>query len=114
MKKKSFIFLGLLCTLAFYSCTKNVVADSDQLKSGDVSAMKSAPVLAADIFDPSGLVSASAHGQLSVLGSGFSFTEGPAVDKHGNIFFTDQPNDKIYKWAANTGQISTFLSGTGR
>jgi len=25
----------------------------------------------------------------------FKFTEGPAVDKKGNVFFTDQPNDKI-------------------
>ena len=87
MKKNSLLFLGLLCTFGYYSCTKNVVADSDQLKSGDIAAMKSAPVLAADIFDPSGLVSPSAHGQLNVLGTGFSFTEGPAVDKHGNIFF---------------------------
>ena len=27
----------------------------------------------------------------------FLFTEGPAVDKHGNVFFTDQPNNKIWK-----------------
>ena len=114
MKKKPFLFLGLLSMFGYYSCTKNAVADSDQLKSEDVSAMKSTPVLTADVFDPSGLVSPSAHGQLKVLGTGFSFTEGPAVDKHGNLFFTDQPNDKIYKWAANTGQISTFLTGTGR
>ena len=24
----------------------------------------------------------------------FKFTEGPATDKKGNIYFTDQPNDK--------------------
>ena len=25
----------------------------------------------------------------------FKFTEGPAVDKDGNVYFTDQPNDRI-------------------
>lgn len=43
----------------------------------------------------------------------FSFTEGPAVDKQGNIFFTDQPNDKIWKYDTE-GQLSVFLDKTGR
>jgi len=43
----------------------------------------------------------------------FSFTEGPAVDKEGNIFFTDQPNDKIWKYGTD-GKLSIFLDKTGR
>jgi gluconolactonase len=43
----------------------------------------------------------------------FAFTEGPAVDKSGNIFFTDQPNDKIWKYSAD-GELSVFLDKTGR
>ncbi|MDF2190407.1 SMP-30/gluconolactonase/LRE family protein [Paraflavitalea sp. CAU 1676] len=43
----------------------------------------------------------------------FSFTEGPAVDKAGNIFFTDQPNDKIWKYDTE-GKLSLFLDKTGR
>ena len=43
----------------------------------------------------------------------FSFTEGPAVDKAGNIFFTDQPNDKIWKYATD-GTLSQFMEKTGR
>jgi gluconolactonase len=43
----------------------------------------------------------------------FSFTEGPAVDKKGNIFFTDQPNDKIYKYDTE-GKVSLFMEKTGR
>jgi gluconolactonase len=66
------------------------------------------------IFDPAGLISPSQHGQVTTLGTGFSFTEGPAVDAHGNVFFTDQPNDKIYRWDAHTGAITLFLQGTGR
>ncbi|WP_184542935.1 SMP-30/gluconolactonase/LRE family protein [Mucilaginibacter sp. FT3.2] len=43
----------------------------------------------------------------------FSFTEGPAVDKKGNVFFTDQPNNKIWKYDTN-GKLSIFLDSAGR
>lgn len=46
-------------------------------------------------------------------GTGYSFTEGPAVDPSGNVFFTDQPNDRILKWSAD-GSISVFMEGAGR
>lgn len=48
-----------------------------------------------------------------LVSSQFSFTEGPAVDKHGNVFFTDQPNDKIWKYDTK-GELSLFLEKTGR
>ena len=66
------------------------------------------------IYDPLGLISPSQYGQLTIVGKGFSFTEGPAVDRHGNVFFTDQPNDKIYRWDAKTAGLTLFLQGTGR
>jgi hypothetical protein len=47
-----------------------------------------APKPPSNIFDLLGLVSPSRQGQLVTLGAGFSFTEGPAVDRHGNVFFT--------------------------
>ncbi|GAB3639178.1 SMP-30/gluconolactonase/LRE family protein [Hymenobacter arcticus] len=43
----------------------------------------------------------------------FAFTEGPAVDRQGNIYFTDQPNDKIWKYGLD-GKLSVFLSPAGR
>ncbi len=43
----------------------------------------------------------------------FTFTEGPAVDKAGNIYFTDQPNDKIWKYST-TGQLSLYMDKTAR
>jgi gluconolactonase len=43
----------------------------------------------------------------------FAFTEGPAVDRQGNIFFTDQPNDQIWKYDL-AGKLSLFLSPAGR
>lgn len=45
--------------------------------------------------------------------SGFAFTEGPACDKTGRVFFTDQPNDRIFMWDENHG-TSLFVEGCGR
>ena len=47
------------------------------------------------------------------LASGFAFTEGPAADKQGNIYFTDQPNNKIHVWTTR-GELKTFLENAGR
>jgi gluconolactonase len=112
MKKISIFFLSALCAIVYFSCKENEIVESETaVGSSKIFATKHDE---SNIFDPSGLVSASQHGQLETLGTGYSFTEGPAVDKHGNVFFTDQPNDKIYKWTASTGKITTFLTGTGR
>ena len=43
---------------------------------------------------------------LEKLAGGFEFTEGPAADNDGNVFFTDQPNDRIVKWSAADGTVS--------
>jgi len=108
MKTRLSLLVAALGFVAYYSHTDGIAA-SGQLGS---SANKSRP--ASNILDPTGLVSASQQGQLVTLGAGFSFTEGPAVDRHGNVFFTDQPNDRIYRWDAGTGAITLFLEGTGR
>jgi len=50
---------------------------------------------------------------LQLISNQFSFTEGPATDKAGNVFFTDQPNNKIWKYDVN-GKLSVFLSPSGR
>lgn len=47
------------------------------------------------------------------VADGFQFTEGPTCDAEGNLFFTDQPNDRILKWSAD-GELSTFLQPAGR
>jgi gluconolactonase len=48
------------------------------------------------------------------LGEGYAFTEGPAADAKGNIYFTDQPNDRIVRWDASTGAFSDWLKPSGR
>lgn len=51
--------------------------------------------------------------KLTKLADGFAFTEGPASDSEGNVFFTDQPNNKIYKWSTD-GELSVFTDQSGR
>jgi len=111
LKTRLSILVVVLCSVAYYSYSQTT-AVSDQFGSSPRSASKQPPP--SGIFDPLGLISPSQHGQLTTLGTGFSFTEGPAVDRHGNVFFTDQPNDRIYRWDAGTGEITLFLEGTGR
>lgn len=90
MKKPHLLFsIGLICPMAFLSCSDDEQAATSQ-----------------------GLIATDA--QIENLGAGFSFTEGPAVNKEGDVFFTDQPNDIIYKWDATTSEITPFLEGTGR
>lgn len=69
-------------------------------------------IVAAQIIDKAGIVAKGA--QVEKLGEGYTFTEGPAVDDAGNVYFTDQPNDKILRWDASTNTISTYLAKTGR
>ena len=64
------------------------------------------------IMDDAAIVKNEAN--LLKIGSGFIFTEGPAVDKMGNVFFTDQPNNTIVKWSANSGQLNIFSDDSGR
>jgi gluconolactonase len=51
--------------------------------------------------------------KLAKLAGDFKFTEGPTADKDGNIFFTDQPNNRIMKWSVD-GKLTTFLQPAGR
>ncbi len=51
--------------------------------------------------------------KLQLVSDQFKFTEGPATDQYGNVFFTDQPNDKIWKYDTD-GKLSVFLSPSGR
>jgi gluconolactonase len=46
-------------------------------------------------------------GEIVKLHTGFAFTEGPAADADGNVFFSDIPNSRIHKVDA-AGKLSIF------
>jgi gluconolactonase len=51
--------------------------------------------------------------ELKLLSAEYKFTEGPAVDANGNVYFTDQPNDRIVRWSID-GTLETWLQPCGR
>lgn len=53
------------------------------------------------------------HGTPIRISNQFKFTEGPASDRQGNVFFTDQPNNRIWKYGTD-GRLSIFLDPAGR
>jgi gluconolactonase len=51
--------------------------------------------------------------KVTKLSDGFKFTEGPSADADGNVYFTDQPNDRILRWGVD-GKLTTFVEPAGR
>ncbi len=47
------------------------------------------------------------------LADGFKFTEGATVNAAGEVFFVDQPNNRILRWTRELG-VRTFLEPAGR
>lgn len=47
-------------------------------------------------------------GKIEKLPMKFSFTEGPAADREGNVYFSDIPNEKIHK-VTPKGELSVFV-----
>jgi gluconolactonase len=50
---------------------------------------------------------------LQKIATGFAFTEGPAADSKGNVYFTDQPHDRIMVWTVEN-ELKTFMMRSGR
>lgn len=64
-----------------------------------------APALASELVAPGAKV--------ELLAGGFMFTEGPACDAEGNVYFTDIPNERIHKWSID-GKLTTFRENSGK
>jgi gluconolactonase len=77
----------------------------ERLRTGEVTMKRSASGTGDSVV--------AAGARLEKLAGGFDFTEGPTCDAEGNLFFTDQPNDRILKWGVEGG-LSTFLRPAGR
>ncbi|GHE30355.1 SMP-30/gluconolactonase/LRE family protein [Sphingobacterium griseoflavum] len=52
-------------------------------------------------------------GELVEISNQFSFTEGPTPDADGNIYFTDQPNNSIWRYGVD-GRLTLFMQPAGR
>jgi len=52
--------------------------------------------------------------ELTLVASNYKFTEGPAADSNGDVYFTDQPNNKILKWSASENSVSVYMENAGR
>ncbi|MCB9872830.1 MAG: SMP-30/gluconolactonase/LRE family protein [Planctomycetaceae bacterium] len=52
------------------------------------------------------------HASVQKLADGFMFTEGPAVDAEGNVYFSDVRSSRTHKWSTD-GKLTTFREETG-
>jgi gluconolactonase len=66
----------------------------------------------APAFD-SGLIVAEGAIRPELVSRQFAFTEGASVDKEGNVFFSDQPNNKIWEYTRD-GELAIFMDSAGR
>jgi gluconolactonase len=85
-----------------------------------------AAALLGSFLDSSGLAQSSGSGtasggsavvapgaRLEKLSGEFEFTEGPTHNAAGDVYFTDQPNDRIMEWSVD-GKLSTYKQPAGR
>jgi gluconolactonase len=73
-----------------------------------------ASALALGVQSPNSTADIAAPGAtLEKLDGSYAFTEGPAADKRGNVYFTDQPNDRIMKWSVD-GKVTEWMKPAGR
>ena len=51
---------------------------------------------------------------LTLVAADYKFTEGPAMAKNGDVYFTDQPNNRIIKWNASDKSVAVYIEEAGR
>lgn len=89
----------LLAIMAIIAARSEQVAAQEQgVQKGDSSAIHSVVAVGAE---------------LKLVVGDCKFTEGPASDVQGNVYFTDQPNDRIVRIGVD-GTVSDFLKPAGR
>src|SRR5688572_655237 len=100
-------------SILFFAAVFATVSDNDFSGAGThENQSKPQPIeLIRQIQDTSPVVAAGA--ELQKISDQFKFTEGPAPDKNGNVYFTDQPNNNIWKYDTK-GNLTLFFAGAGR
>ena len=79
------------------------------LSSWSLSAQTTQP----SFFDSTGIV-ATGFEPLMKIPHSFTFTEGPVADKEGRVYFTDQPDNKIWRYDPATTLLWEFKKEAGR
>jgi gluconolactonase len=59
---------------------------------------------------PAALVEPGA--KVQAIATDFEFTEGPTADKEGNVYFVDQPNNRIMKYSVD-GKMTEWMKPSG-
>ena len=120
MNHKSYflILILLLCTTVAWA-QYNQVSDIPYREAAEGYAQERCKILKDHIMRLTGKNSHSnaivSEGEKPVrIADSYSFTEGPAVDSRGDVYFTDQPNNRIYHWDCETGEITLFTDQSGR
>jgi len=104
----------LLLSLASVSCKtgSNELQETQEINNTTSPEDNNKNMTASEnITHANGIIAGQAKPQL--ISKQFAFTEGPAADKQGNVFFTDQPNNKIWKYDT-AGKLSIFMDNAGR
>ena len=68
-------------------------------------------VLAAGLAEAQGLREPGA--EVVAVATNFGFTEGPAADAAGHVFFTDIPRSTIHRWDAVSGAVTVWTTNSG-
>ena len=65
------------------------------------------------LFVPLALAVSAPDASLEVVSTGHRFTEGPAADPDGNVYFSDVPQNLIHRIDAATGEVTVAHRETG-
>lgn len=104
LNRKSYCYLLFLLLFASVGCEKeqaNNVEETGEKGNKDITANA----------ENSSVVAPGA--KIEKRAGGFGFTEGPAADDYGSIFFTDENNDSIHTLSPD-GSLTTFRENTGQ
>jgi gluconolactonase len=69
--------------------------------------------LATGAAEPKPIPGIGPVGPIVKVHTGFKFTEGPAADRAGNLYFSDIPNERIFKMNRD-GELSVFREKSNR
>jgi gluconolactonase len=103
-----FLIVGLAACGVEPAATTTASGDHPSPEPVSITPLTEAPIVGASpealIFDP------SLDLELSSVAGSYFFTEGPATDANGNVYFSDINAGNIFKWSTD-GSVTVFVEG---